>query len=176
MPNEASGANGRPTDQHGRRPWRVEGAPPSPGEGGPETPKRRPLWLRFGWVLVVLLVLNWIISSAMLGPASRTSVSYSFFLSQVKAANVAEVTSTSDTIEGTFKSKASYTPVGQKKAEDVDRFTTQRPSFAEDNLFAMLQANNVPVNANPPDKPAPVWHRFLSASVPRCCLSVCCSG
>jgi cell division protease FtsH len=161
MPNEASGANGRPTDQQGRRPWRVEGAPPSAGQGGPDAPKRRPLWVRFGWILLVLLVLNWIISSAMLGPASRTSVSYSFFLSQVTAANVAEVTSTSDTIEGTFKSKASYTPVGQKKAESVDRFTTQRPSFAEDNLFAMLQANNVPVNANAPDKPAPVWQQIL---------------
>jgi cell division protease FtsH len=161
MPNEASNTTGRPTDHAGRSPWRVEGAPPSPGGGGPDTPKRRPLWLRFGWVLLVLLVLNWVISSVMLGPASRTSVSYTFFLSQVKSANVAEITSTSDTIEGTFKRKASYTPAGVKKTEDVDRFTTQRPSFADDNLFAMLQANGVPVNANPPDRPAPVWRQLL---------------
>jgi cell division protease FtsH len=161
MPNDASGASGRPTDQTGRQPWRVEGAPPPAGGGGPDTPKRRPAWLRFGWVLLVLLVVNWIISSAMLGPASRTSVSYTFFLTQVKSANVAEITSTSDTIEGTFKRKASYTPAGGTKAEDVDRFTTQRPSFADDNLFAMLQANGVPVNAKPPDRPAPVWQQLL---------------
>jgi len=127
----------------------------------PDTPKRRPVWLRFGWVLLVVLALNWIISAVMLGPASRTSVSYTFFVSQVKAANVAEITSTGDTIQGSFKSKASYTPVGDKKAESVDRFTTQRPTFADDDLFAMLQANGVPVNANPPDKGAPVWQQVL---------------
>src|SRR5215475_12729102 len=143
MPNDASSANRRPTDPPERPPWRVEGAPPTPGGGGPDTPKRRPLWLRFGWILLVVLVLNWIISSVMLGPASLTPVSYTFFLSQVRAANVAEMTSARDTIEGTFKTKASYTPSGEKKAEDVERFTTQRPSFADDNLFAMLESNGV---------------------------------
>jgi cell division protease FtsH len=139
-------------------PWRVEGAPE--GSHGPNPP-RRPAWLRFGWMLLVLLALNWIISSVLLAPAPRTAVSYTFFLTQVDARNVADITSTGDTIEGTFSKKASYTPTGGKTAEQVDRFTTQRPSFAEDNLFAKLQANGVPVNANPPDAPAPVWQQVL---------------
>jgi cell division protease FtsH len=141
-------------------PWRVEGAPP-PGPGGGDPPKQRPAWQRFGWMLLVLLALNWIISSFLLAPPARTSVSYTFFLSQVQAANVSEITSTADKIEGTFAKKVSYTPSGETKAEEVDRFTTQRPSFADDNLFAQLQANNVPVNANPPDAPAPIWQQLL---------------
>jgi cell division protease FtsH len=88
-------------------------------------------------------------------------VSYTFFLTQVRSANVADITSTGDTIEGTFAKKTSYTPTGSKTAEQVDRFTTRRPSFADDNLFAQLQANGVPVNANPPDAPAPVWQQLL---------------
>ncbi len=149
----------RTGDDRRPAPWRVEGAPQ--GGPGPNSPKRRPAWLRFGWMLLVLLALNWIISSFLLAPAPRTPVSYTFFLTQVRSANVADITSTGDTIEGTFTRKTSYTPTGSKTAEQVDRFTTQRPSFADDNLFAQLQANGVPVNANPPDAPAPIWQQLL---------------
>jgi cell division protease FtsH len=149
----------RTGDDRRPAPWRVEGAPQ--GGPGPNPPKRRPAWLRFGWMLLVLLALNWIISSFLLAPAPRTPVSYTFFLTQVRSANVADITSTGDTIEGTFTRKTSYTPTGSKTAEQVDRFTTQRPSFADDNLFAQLQANGVPVNANPPDAPAPIWQQLL---------------
>jgi len=159
-----AGSDRRPRLEAPRRPppappWRVEGAPA--GDEAPKPPERRPAWIRFGWMLLVLLALNWIVSSVLLGPEPRTSVSYTFFLTQVEAKNVADITSTGDTIEGTFTKKAAYTPVGEDKAEQVDRFTTQRPSFADDDLFAKLQANGVPVNANPPDAPAPVWQQLL---------------
>ncbi|WP_211192660.1 ATP-dependent zinc metalloprotease FtsH [Actinoplanes sp. TBRC 11911] len=146
-------------------PWKVEGAPPgtpgSPGTqpGGPKRP--RSAWLRFGWVLILLLVINWIVSSFLLRPPERTHISYTFFVTQVQAANVKDITSTGDTIEGDFKASTAYTDNGQTKSEQVTRFTTQRPSFAGDNLLAQLQANGVPVNANPPDAPAPVWQQLL---------------
>ena len=140
------------------KPWRVEGA--SGGRGG-TPPNKRPAWLRFGWMLLLLLVVNWIVSSFLLAPEPRTPVSYTFFLAQVQAANVADITSTGDTIEGSFSKKAAYTPYGSSDSQQVDRFTTQRPSFANDNLFAQLQANGVPVNANPPDAPAPLWQQLL---------------
>jgi cell division protease FtsH len=150
---------------HRPHPWKVEGAPPgTPGSPGtaPDGPKRpRSAWVRFGGLLIVLLVINWIVSSFLLAPPQRTNVSYTFFLSQVQAANIKEITSTADTIEGEFTKKTAYTPMDETKSEQVDRFTTQRPSFADDNLFAMLQANGVPVNANPPDAPAPVWQQLL---------------
>jgi len=146
---------------HRPHPWRVEGAPP-PSDSPPGGPRgSRSTWLRFGGALVVLLALNWIISSFLLSPPQREPVSYTFFLTQVQAGNVSEITSTADTIEGQFKKETTYTPTGETKSEQVERFTTQRPSFAEDNLFQMLQTGNVPVNANPPDAPAPVWQQLL---------------
>jgi len=153
MPADAPDQKSRP------HPWKVEGAPPGANPGGPGKP--RPAWMRFGWMLVILLALNWIISSFLLAPPERTPVSYTFFLSQVQAVNVAEITSTGDTIEGSFTKAASYTPAGESKAEQVERFTTQRPSFADDDLFAKLRADKVPVNANPPDAPPPVWQQLL---------------
>ena len=154
--NSNRSSNDRPA---GPPPWRVEGAPPGHGADSPKKP--RPAWLRFGWMLVLLLALNWVISSFLLAPPSRTAVSYTFFTTQVTANNVSEITSTGDTIEGTFRKSTSYTPSGETKAESVERFKTQRPSFADDRLFAELQANNVPVNANPPDAPAPIWQQIL---------------
>ena len=160
------GDRGRPADRQGPPPWRVEGAPP--GHDSPAGPKPpRPAWQRFGWMLVLLLALNWIISSFLLAPPTRTAVSYTFFLTQVQAVNVAQITSTGDTIEGAFTKAASYTPTGETKSEQVTRFTTQRPSFADDNLFAMLQSNKVPVNANPPDAPAPIWRQLLVGFTPQ---------
>jgi cell division protease FtsH len=149
-----------PADRPGPHPWRVEGAPPGSTDSTPPK-KPRPAWQRWGWMLVLLLALNWVISSFLLAPPARTSVSYTFFLTQVQGVNVSEITSTGDKIEGTFSKKVAYTPQGEKKSEQVDRFTTQRPSFADDKLFAQLQANNVPVNANPPDAPAPIWQQLL---------------
>src|SRR3954447_17306386 len=149
-----------PAQNHRPHPWRVEGAPPDHNQT-PEPPKQRPAWFRFGWMLLVLLAINWIISSVLLAPPSRTAVSYTFFLTQVQAVNVSEITSTGDTIEGQFGKKVAYTPSGETKSAEVERFTTQRPSFADDNLFAQLQSNKVPVNANPPDAPVPIWQQLL---------------
>lgn len=104
---------------------------------------------------MVLLVVNWVVSSLLLGPAPREKVSYTFFLTQVDARNIVEITSTGDRIEGVFKSKVAD-PADGKNAANVDRFTTQRPSFAEDDLFRKLQDAGVPVNANDPDQPCPV--------------------
>jgi cell division protease FtsH len=161
MPADAPNNSPRSTNDRpaGPPPWRVEGAPPGHGADSPKKP--RPAWMRFGWMLVLLLAANWIISSFLLAPPSRTAVSYTFFSTQVGANNVAEITSTGDTIEGTFRKSTSYTPSGETKAENVERFKTQRPSFADDRLFASLQASNVPVNANPPDAPAPIWQQIL---------------
>ncbi|WP_236048949.1 ATP-dependent zinc metalloprotease FtsH [Paractinoplanes ovalisporus] len=153
----ADSPNAKPPERP--HPWRVEGAPSGNPPGGPKG--SRSTWLRFGGMLVVLLALNWIISSFFLAPPERAPVSYTFFLSQVQADNVSEITSTADTIEGQFKKETAYTPTGETKSEQVERFTTQRPSFAEDNLFASLQANDVPVNANPPDAARPVWQQLL---------------
>jgi len=135
----------------------VEGLPEQNGE---PSPPRRPNWSRFWWVLVALLAINWIVSAMLLGPAPRPAVSYTFFVQQVDAGNVGEITSTADRIEGVFKHEVPYPP-GAQHAEQVSRFSTQRPSFADDGLFQKLQAHGVVVNANPPDQGPPVWEQVL---------------
>jgi cell division protease FtsH len=105
-------------------------------------------------------VINWIVMSVALAPPSRTDVSYTFFTDQLNATNVQTVTSTADTIQGDFKKEVDYPP-GSKDATQVDLFTTQRPSFANDDLLGTLEAKGVTVNANPPDAPPPVWQQVL---------------
>ena len=149
-----------PQQQDRPPPWRVEGAQGQDDGKGRGDAAPRPSWRRFWWLLIVLLVVNWIISSVLLGPAARTTVAYTFFLTQVQAKNVAELTSTGDTIQGTFTKQVPYTPQGGS-SEQVTRFTTERPTFANDNLFQMLQSNGVPVNARPPDQGPPFLVQLL---------------
>lgn len=65
-------------------PWRVEGAP----DAEQNRAAGRRGWSRFWMVLLALLIVNWVISSLLMGAASRTNVSYSFFISQVDSRNV----------------------------------------------------------------------------------------
>src|SRR6476646_2239389 len=54
-------------DAPARRPWRVEGMDggAAAGAGGGEGQPRRSPWTRFWWLLIVLLAVNWIISSLL---------------------------------------------------------------------------------------------------------------
>ena len=159
-PPRPEGTQQRPPDQQpgARPPWKVEGAPRQPDGERPN----RPDWLRVirrvWWIVLLALVVNWIVASAVMAP-SRTTVSYTFFREQVQAGNVAEITSTGDTIEGTFRRPAKYPP-DSPDAKEVTEFTTQRPAFADDGLTELLLRENVEVNARPPDS-APVWQQLL---------------
>ena len=75
--------------------------------------------------------------------------------------NVESVTATGETIEGSFTNTGLLRTTSPRGAEQVTRFTTQRPTFATDNLFGQLQSTGVPVNANPPDAGPPVWQQLL---------------
>jgi cell division protease FtsH len=147
----------RRDDPPRRPPWRVEGMT---GEGA-DKDGRRANWKRFWLAMLVMLAVNWTTASLLLAPEARVTVSYTYFVSQVDARNVQEVTSTGDTIEGTFRQKVTYPP-GAKKDQQVQvtRFSTQRPSFADDDLFRRLQATGVAVNANSPDR-VPFWQQLL---------------
>src|SRR5690242_8982256 len=136
-------------------PWRVEGVP----DDGKDQPGDRPGWSRILLVLLGLLLLNWLLASALTGLV-RPSVPYTFFLTQVNANNIQTVTSTGDTIQGTFRHQVAYPP-GSAQSRQVEQFTTQRPSYANDNLFGKLQANGVTVTANPPNQGTPLWEELL---------------
>jgi cell division protease FtsH len=148
---------GGPGGRDDRPPWRVEGARTPDGER-PTPPQWSRIFRRLWWVILIVLVVNWLFASAMLGP-KRTTVSYTFFRQQVQAGNVKEITSTGDSIQGDFRTAAAYPP-GEKDAKQVTEFTTQRPAFADDALVQLLLSKNVTVNAKPPDR-VPLWQQLL---------------
>ena len=140
-----------PADGAGRVPWRVEGARRSGGATGPERP--RLFGPRFWWILLGLLVLNWVLSTMLVRPPERTEVPYTLFRAQVEADNVASVTGIEDAIDGQFKNPVRY-PEGDQ-GQEVTRFSTRRPSFAaDDNLWELLTEHNVEVRAEPPPGPS----------------------
>jgi cell division protease FtsH len=103
--------------------------------------------------LVGLLAINILISLLTAGPASRPRVPYQpFFVNEVKAGNVKEITSTGESIEGTLKNQATYTPP-EGDAVKVDKdFKTEVPTFIDPaQVTALLTDNNVVINAEAPD-------------------------
>jgi cell division protease FtsH len=111
----------------------------------------------FWWFVAAALLVNWVVAAVVMGPAPRADVPYSFFTDQVAAGNVAAVTSTDETIDGRFR--AAVDPPGPETS--AERFTTQRPSFATDDLLTALEAQDVTVDADPPDAGPPLWVQVL---------------
>jgi cell division protease FtsH len=142
-------------------------APPTeratPGQQGDQKPPMIPRSRGFVTFLIVALALNLILSFATGGPASRTRVPYQpFFVDQLAANNVKQITSRSDAIEGELKTSAKYTPLGETTSHDVTKFTTQVPSFINRNqLTQTLTRSNVVVNAQNPD----VGRSFISSLI-----------
>jgi len=122
---------------------------PAPdGRGQPTKPPPRPNIRWLAVVLVIgLIVLNFWVSSQVLSPNPRVRIPYSpTFLTQATDNNVASISSTGASIEGTFKKEVKY-PAG---GPSYVYFSTQIPSFASDQqLFALLQKNKVTINAQP---------------------------
>ncbi|MGY1666085.1 ATP-dependent zinc metalloprotease FtsH [Geodermatophilus sp. SYSU D00696] len=132
-------------------PWRVEGMPDDRGRPAAQRPRLGALW----WLVLAALAVNWIIASVAMGPPPRAAVPYTYFTDQLTAGNVASVTSTGDTIEGEFRTAVD--PPGGDDAAPTELFTTQRPSFATDDLLATLEAQDVTVDAVSPDAGPPLW-------------------
>ncbi|MEU7006802.1 ATP-dependent zinc metalloprotease FtsH [Streptomyces sp. NPDC046332] len=125
------------TDQ----PWRSEGAPP------PQPPKRK---MPGGWgglilaALVVFLLANLVLSFFNRG--DEPTISYTEFSKQVNAGNVTKIYSKGDAIQGELKNKQAL-PNGDKG--DYTKFVTQRPAFADDELWNELTSKGVTVTAEP---------------------------
>jgi cell division protease FtsH len=136
--------------------WRVEpspdgrGAPPKPKPPMLPTKRRKTFWA----VLLGLLALNVLFAVTTGNPEKSTRVPYEpFFVDQVRAGNVQEISSEDETIQGRLKRTAPFRPVGKDaKTVQVDRFDTQVPAFVETReLTELLDSKNVVTNASPPD-------------------------
>src|SRR5438552_4523818 len=136
------------------------GAPPAPRGSSP--PPSQPPRFRVGrnWILLAvgLLAFNFYLGSRATQPASRIRVPYSpFFLQQVRAGHVKEITSKGTAIQGTFTQKERF-----DKSKPTTRFRTEIPAFADNNaLSRLLQSKGVVVNAEPLDTGAPWWQNLL---------------
>jgi cell division protease FtsH len=108
---------------------------------------------RFAAVLLGLLVLNLVLSFVTGQPAGRERVPYQpFFIHQLQAGNVRQITSQADALEGDLKKAATYDPSGSAKPVQVTRFTTQVPAFIDRaQLTRQVTAQDVVINAQPPD-------------------------
>ena len=119
--------------------------------------------------LLGLLAVNLLISVLTSGPASRPRVPYQpFFVNQVTANNVQDISSQGDSIEGTLKNEATYDPPGDAKPVKVDKdFKTEVPSFIDHNSVTQLLAqHNVVINANPPDSGRSVLGTIILGFLP----------
>jgi cell division protease FtsH len=143
--------------------WRV--APAPDGRGMPDEHKPRPPHrLRAFWVVVVvLLAINWIaVLMTQSSGQPRVRVPFSpYFLGQVQAGHVKEISSKGDTIEGTFTRKLVYPP-GSEKAKPTTLFSTEVPTFWDSvSLTALLRGKGVQVNAKNPNPGRSVLSEIL---------------
>ncbi|MEV7727719.1 ATP-dependent zinc metalloprotease FtsH [Streptomyces sp. NPDC087917] len=121
-------------------PWRSEGAPPS------QPPKKK---MPGGWrglilaALIVYLVTNVVLS--FFNEGDEPTISYTEFSKQVTDGNVEKIYSKGDAIQGQLKAEQPLT--GGK--DHYTKFVTQRPAFADDQLWANLTAKGVTVTASP---------------------------
>src|SRR5690242_10565120 len=132
----------------------------SPAPRGAAPPPRPRFRVGIVWILIalVLLGINIYAGTRAMQPASRLHVPYSpFFLDQVNAGHVKEITSKGTAVQGTFTQPQSY--AGSKTNT---LFQTEIPTFADNTtLSALLQSKGVVVNAQPLDTGGSWWQNLL---------------
>jgi cell division protease FtsH len=111
---------------------------------------------------VGLLALNLWISSQALKPNAPIRIPYSpTFLTQVQDNNVKSISSTGDSISGTFKAAIRYPSTDTTSAASTN-FSTQIPSFADQaSLFNALTKDGVTINAQPTNQGASLAENLI---------------
>ena len=157
----------RAPDKPGRLGWRVDPAPD--GRGGDEGRRRLlPTRRRLVWIALALLALNLIVSFVTGLPNRPKQVPYQpFFVDQVEAGNVEEISSRGDSIEGELERSARYDPPGDDDPFDVTRFKTEVPEFIDRRgLTRLLEEQAVVINAQPPEEGRSLWLSLVLGFVP----------
>ncbi|MCZ7457741.1 ATP-dependent zinc metalloprotease FtsH [Streptomyces sp. WMMC940] len=133
-------ANAVPPRDRTDQPWRSEGAPP------PTPPRKKPPG---GWIgLVATAVVLFLVAYGILSyfaKGDEPTISYTEFSRQVEAGNVTKIYAKGDTIEGELRTGQPIPGGGG----DYTTFRTQRPEFAEDDLWQQLSQKGVTVTAEP---------------------------
>ncbi|MFF8972080.1 ATP-dependent zinc metalloprotease FtsH [Streptomyces sp. NPDC014995] len=153
-------SNAAPPRKAPEQPWRTEGTPDeAPRRSGGR--RTRGQW----WGLVVTAVIVFLLAYAGLnyfGGGDEPTISYTEFSRQVDDGNVAKIYSKGDAIQGQLK-EARDDPDG---GGEYTRFTTQRPAFADDDLWQDLSGRNVTVTAEPVVQERGLLSNLLISLVP----------
>jgi cell division protease FtsH len=127
------------TNQAPQKPWRTEGLPPAQ----PQKPRLRRSTMVL-WLVGYLVLFGILTVQDRL--AQPEPVPYTEFKNQVAKSNVGALFARGNSIEGELK-KAVASPERQDRT--YQRFSTERPTFATDDLLAELTKGGATVRATP---------------------------
>ncbi|GAC1318174.1 MAG: ATP-dependent zinc metalloprotease FtsH [Thermoleophilaceae bacterium] len=139
-------------------------SPAPDGRGAPpaKPPGLRSVLRRYGIFVFIFLAVNIWLTAQMPGTKQRVKIPYSpTFLAQVRAGNVASISSRGSTVQGDFRRPFAYPP-GDRKAAPAASFDTEVPTFADTRqLSQVLQAKGVVINAKSTDQPRSLLANIL---------------
>ncbi|MFZ0544181.1 MAG: ATP-dependent zinc metalloprotease FtsH [Candidatus Promineifilaceae bacterium] len=117
-----------------------------------ENKKLRPLALRILptiiWLILIGLLATWFWEQLM-GGAESAAISYSDFREQLQAGNVTEVIVSGEEIKGNLRNAVKFPTGEDDKVAEFSTFTTYLPSFGDDGLLPLLEAQNVTLETEP---------------------------
>ena len=162
----ASNDERRPDQNHQLRPWRTEGLPQQ------QPPNRRRRWMVWAvWLLGYVIFFGILtVQDRMAGPES---IPYTEFKAQVARQNVSEVFARGNSIEGGLKQAAPLPGQPAASAQQsksaqprtYQKFTTERPTFAADDLLGELVASHATVRATPiVQQRGVLWNLLISVA------------
>ncbi|MCL1841602.1 MAG: ATP-dependent zinc metalloprotease FtsH [Propionibacteriaceae bacterium] len=148
------------------KPWHTEGLPDKKPDDQNQPPQN---FLRTGgwrfWVSALLLLV--LLFAAVTWFSNRNkppAISYNEFTTQLTAGNVKSVHSTGDSIDGDLKTAVALPD--STDGQTYTTFTTERPSFADDDLLDTLLAQKVEIMAAPVYSEPSIWSTLASAILP----------
>jgi cell division protease FtsH len=150
----------QPANRRPELPWRTEGLPQRSGDDDTDDKPSRSAWVRalVIWLVVyglIFAVLTW--QDASGAPAT---IPYTAFTEQVQAGNVEQVYAKGDSIQGTLRQGR---PAPGESDQLYQQFRTERPTFAQDDLLAELQASGTTVRATPVNQDrGPLYNLLIS--------------
>jgi cell division protease FtsH len=130
------------------------------GPGKPQPPKFN--WTLIFWLLIFFLLFGPLLSKQV--GVKGTQLSYSSFRKQLETGNVEKVTVEGEKISGEFK-KPIEMKGSDKKAVSYKDFYTYLPSFGDDKLLGLLEAQKVDI-VTEPKKDVSWWGTLLTGFLP----------
>ena len=157
-----------PPPQTTKSGWRVDPAPDGRGAPAPAKPPMIPRGRLFIWSVLAILAANLLFSFMTGRPEERERVPYQpFFVEQVEAGNVEEISSRAASVQGELKREAIFDPPGDDEPVAITSFETEVPAFIDPaELTRLLAEQDVVINAEAPDEGRSLWVSLVLGFLP----------